>query len=390
MSSSTYQHATAYQTVAHAAEQGAIMLTHERLSYDGTCVVVDGQYLENFGGCSYLGLDQRAELCQAVVDAVRHYGTQFSVSRAFMQCPLYVELESLLDKMTGGHVLVTPTTTLGHVATLPTIVGIGDLVIMDRSVHASVQLAVAGSRIQPTSVSSVHQLEAMIPNLTAERVWYLLDGVYSMRGDIAPFEQLNDLMRRYPNLWLYVDDAHSTSWAGQHGRGLALEHVEDKSRLVVSLSLNKAFAAAGGAMVFPTAEMRQQVRYSGGPMIFSGPIQPPMLGAAVASAKLHLSAELAELQDELSTRIAHAHETADRLGLDIGRNETPIFFVRIGDLDATLEATRNLRDRGFYASPAMYPAVPRNGAGIRFTLTTMQSLDSITEFLTALSEVCRG
>ena len=120
-------------------------------------------------------------------------------------------------------------------------------------------------------------------------VWYALDGLYSMRGDFAPLEELSHLLAKFPSLHLYIDDAHCTSWTGTHGRGYTLERMVDRSRIVVALSLNKAFSAAGGALVFPSAELRERVRLAGGPMLFSGGIQPPMLGAAVASAHLHLS-----------------------------------------------------------------------------------------------------
>lgn len=389
MSSSTKL--SAFETVSRAADHGSVMLTHGDDCYEGDVVVIGDSALRNFGGCSYLGLDQHPALKHGAIRATESYGTQFSFSRAFLECPLYVELEALLDQMTDRHVLVTPTTTLGHLSALPVIIEHG-YAILDRHVHASVQTAMRSVRTDGFDYSSsMAELADLLEHgcKRRERVWYLFDGVYSMSGAVAPFDELNALMRRFPNLWAYCDDAHSTSWAGQHGRGLALERIEDKSRLVVALSLNKAFSAAGGAIVFPTAEMKRQVRYSGGPMIFSGPVQPPMLGAGIASAKVHLSAELEHLQDELATRIAHVEECAQAHGLDLAAYGTPISFLQIGELDATLRVARRLRDRGFYASPGMYPAVARDRAGIRFTVSTVQSLDDVSKFVAALAESVR-
>ena len=114
------------------------------------------------------------------------------------------------------------------------------------------------------------------------RIWYMADGVYSMFADLAPFAQLKELLDRYPQLHLYIDDSHGVSWAGRHGRGPALDALAGHPRVVVACSLNKSFASAGGAIVFPDPEMRRLVRTSGGPMIFSGPVQPPLLGAAIS------------------------------------------------------------------------------------------------------------
>ena len=98
------------------------------------------------------------------------------------------------------------------------------------------------------------------------------------------------------------------SWTGKHGRGVALTHLGDSERVVVALSLNKAFSGAGGALALPSDALRRRIRHCGGTMVFSGPIQPPMLGAAVASAKLHLDPSFDGLQAELHERITVARE----------------------------------------------------------------------------------
>src|SRR5262249_43427551 len=137
------------------------------------------------------------------------------------------------------------------------------------------------------------------------RVWLLLDGVYSMHGDRAPIEALGLLLGRHERLRLFVDDAHGTGWTGRHGRGPALERLSEaeRARAVVVLSLNKSFAAGGGALVLPDEAARRRVRHTAAPLLFTGPLQPPTLGAALASARLHRSPELARLQAELLERI---------------------------------------------------------------------------------------
>src|SRR5678816_4442627 len=116
-----------------------------------------------------------------------------------------------------------------------------------------------------------------------------------MLGDLAPMGHLSELLAKYPRLHLYVDDAHATSWRGKNGRGLALDLVPDRNRVVVAMSLNKGFAGGGGALIFGLPEDRDRVRRCG-PLIFGGPVQPPMLGAGVASAKLHMEPGFTKLQ----------------------------------------------------------------------------------------------
>lgn len=360
-------------------------------NYTGRTVEISGERLLNFGGCSYLGLEQRAELREGAVDALMRYGTQFSFSRAFLESPLYGDLESLLDQITEGHVLVTASTSLGHIAALPVLIGPNDAVIVDRSAHASVHTAVAlvkGIPVTTIPHNHLELLEEHVARLSKEHdvVWYLLDGLYSMLGDLAPLVPIADLMRRYPQLHLYVDDAHATSWLGRYGRGYALDFFHSRDRVVVALSLNKAFSAAGGALVFPTPELRDRVRRCGGPMLFSGPVQPPMLGAAIASGKLHLDAGFSSLQAGLMARIRHVVTLAKSLDIPLANdNLTPIFFVRCGPVEKTFKLIHALRERGYYVSPGMFPAVPSDKSGPRFTVSLHTSLEDIEGFMQTLA-----
>jgi 7-keto-8-aminopelargonate synthetase-like enzyme len=379
--------------VGEAEEAGVIM--NRSSDYDGSFVEIDGQRLRNFGGCSYLALEIREELTQAAVAAARRYGTQFPFSRAYVENPLYREVEEALTFVTGGVVVVAPSTTLGHLAALPVLVREGDAVLIDQFAHAS--LHTATTLLKDASVERVRhnrldRLESRVAALSAagRRVFYVCDGVYSMRGDLAPLARLRGLLDAYPALHLYIDDAHATSWLGTHGRGGALDALGGHERVVVALSLNKAFSAAGGALVFPDARNAKLVRRCGGPMLFSGPIQPPMLGVAAASARLHLSPLLSGLQAELRGLIDHAWQTLAATGISLaGRDRTPIFMVPCDSAPIVFDTVRRLRDRGFYACPSIFPAVPVNQPGIRFTITRHVDRASIDAFVVALEASLR-
>lgn len=380
---------------ADAAEAGVILQTADSTEYDARHVQVGGSALLNFGSCSYLDLDQRPELRNGAIEAVRRYGTQFSISRTYLQSPLYEKLESALDEMTGGYALVAPTTTLAHIAALPVLVGPQDAVVIDQFAHASLQTACALLRVPVETARHNHvdQVERKVARLAKKhrRVWYVLDGLYSMLGDFARLDDLASVVDRCPQLSLYVDDAHATSWLGKNGKGFALDRLRDRQRVVVALSLNKAFGAGGGALVLPSRELRSKVRRCGGPMMFSGPVPPPMLGAAVASAELQLRPEFEALQAELRARIDLVVSTAERRGLALANDDlTPIFFARCGASAAAFDVARTLQAHGIYACASAFPAVPQNQAGIRFTVAlhnTREDIETLIELLAA--EVAR-
>lgn len=354
----------------------------------GRSTVVEKRECLNFGSCSYLGLHARPELIEGTVDAVRRFGTQFPFSRAYLSSDLYEELEVLLERMTGRHVLVASSTTLAHLSALPVLVDDDDAVIIDQFAHASMFMATellgtsAVVRARHSRLDKVSDLiEALSPK--HKRVWFVLDGLYSMRGDFAPFDGLRELLDRYPKLHLYVDDAHSTSWFGQNGRGAALTHLPKDDRVVVALSLNKAFSAAGGALVVSNPELKRKLRACGGTMSFSGPIQAPMLGAAVASAKLHLTPELGRLQAEVLEKVRFARRLASDLGVEvIADDDTPIFMLPYDAAEDARAATRAFWEAGFYVCPVTFPAVPISNPGIRFTVCHTNEVDDIGAFLT--------
>ena len=373
-----------------ATELGIGLLDAEDEVLDGRSVRVRGQSALHFASCSYLGLELDPRLVEGVVDAVRRYGTQLSVSRAFLSAPPYAALEAMLGEITGGAVLVTPNTTLASAAALPSLVGERDAVLLDHQVHMTVQQVVPLLQRMGVPVAYVRhgrldRLETRIAELAPRHrhVWFLLDGVYSMHGDLAPMDALAWLLARHEQLHLYVDDAHGTSWTGRNGRGHALEHLGDRRRVVVALSLNKAFGAAGGALVLPDEATRRWVRHTAAPMSFTGPLQPPMLGAALASARIHRSGEVETLQEALRARIRHANRRAEELDLPLlhRREIVPIRFVGLGPRAASTAMAEHLLARGLLTSCAVFPAVPAHQTGIRFTLTRHHRLEDVDRLL---------
>jgi len=384
--------------VSEALRRGLVQLRAEDERLNGRSIRVRGQETLHLASCSYLGLELDRRLRQGVVEAVERYGTQFSSSRAYVSAPPYQELEALLERIFEAPVLVAASTTLAHLSALPVLVEPDDAVVIDHQVHQSVQLAASQLRLAGTSVELVRHarmdlLEDRIRALTAShrRIWYLADGVYSMFGEFAPIKAISWLLARYEQLRLYVDDAHGMSWCGRNGRGFAAEALSGEERVVIAASLNKSFAAAGAALVFFDPELRRKVRNCGSTLMFGGPIQPPMLGAALASARIHLSPEIGRLQAELVERIVLANRIAEELDLPLASPcQVPIRYIGLGSKSAMFEVADALLERGIYVNPAAFPAVASRQAGLRLTLTRHHSLQDVRRALEATAELLPG
>lgn len=383
----------AERRISLGVELGVIHRYLEDDELDGATITLDGRSLVDFSTCSYLGLNRDPRLKAGAIDALMRYGTSYSSSPTYTALPLYDTLEDQLRQMTGGAVAIAQTTTLAHLAALPSLLGPDDLALVDAQSHDSVHLATANLRGNGVTVESVphrdmvflaHRLAEVAGNFN--KVWYLADGIYSMYGDTAPVEDVAALQAIYPNLYVYYDDAHGFGWAGEHGRGHVLARVPLNDRMVIAAGFAKAFGSLGAVLIFGDEEMARRVRLVGGPLTFSGPIPPPDLGSAVASAGIHLSAEHEELQARLSSDIEFMRSELVRLGLPVVSMEaTPIWFVRVGSPAQSAEMIRRLMEDGFYLSIAAYPAVPVGRGGVRFNQSLHHSREQLTDLVQALS-----
>ncbi|MFT3921783.1 MAG: aminotransferase class I/II-fold pyridoxal phosphate-dependent enzyme [Myxococcales bacterium] len=356
--------------------------------------VVEGRSMRNFGSCSYMGLERHPMLIDGAMEALLEFGANFSISRIYLECPLYASLEERLEQAVGRPVLVTPSTTMAHLAALPVLIGDDDLVIVDQFAHASIHMTtdlVADVPVELVRHSRMDLLEQRLAEAgdRFERIWYLCDGLYSMLGDFAPFAALRELLQRYPRLHLYVDDAHAMSWIGRHGRGAALSEL-DGDRVVVAMSLSKAFGAGGGLLALPTVAIRERIRNTGGTLVFSGPLSPAVLGACVGSARLHLLPEFDAMQRALTERIACTRNALDRHQLKTATaDDTPIFMVHYDSAPRAAAVVRGLRERGFYTCVSAFPAVPMNKPSIRFTVNRHNSFEDIERLVQQLSGLSR-
>jgi len=382
------------QIISDGVRKGILHLYTDETKINGNLIILKGKTVVNFGSCSYLGLEFDPRLKEAAKAAVDNYGTQFSESRAYVSINLYKELEELLCRVFEASCVITPTTTLGHIANIPVLMSSADAIITDQRVHNSVNtavklLAATGAHIEILRHNRMDLLEDRIRSLQNKhkKIWYLADGIYSMFGDTAPIDEIYRLLDMYSQFYFYVDDAHGMSIHGKNGRGSVLNNRRFHPKMMLAASLNKAFASGGGVMVYADKERSRKVRTCGGPLITSGPLQPSQLGAAVAAAKIHLTDEIYIMQEELRERIKFANLMLRKYKLPVvAENDSAVFFIGVHLPKVGYNMVRRMLDAGYYVNLGIFPAVPMKNTGIRFTITRLHTFSQIEQMIRAMAE----
>lgn len=384
------------QIINRGVKQGLLQVKATNQRTNGRIVEVGDKNLTYFGNCSYLGLEHDARIKEAAIDAINKFGLQYACSRSYSSLSILDELETLLSQIFGKPTLVAPTTSIGHIANMTTLINSNDAIILDHQVHASIKNAVLMAKASGVHVETIRHnrmdiLESRIEKLkvTHDRIWYMADGVYSMYGDSAPFSELYELMNKHEQFWCYVDDAHGMSWSGTHGQGFALSHFPAfHDQMLLAVSLVKGFGVHGGALIYPNEATKEVVRNCGSSLMFASPMPPSNIAACIASAKIHLSDEIYELQANLRQRISYFNLTAQGLKIPlINQENTPIFFIPVGKPEAGYEVMQSMYNQGYLLNLAVYPAVPYKNTGMRAILTNHHTMEDIYEMLNTIKDI---
>lgn len=379
--------------LVEAKKREVILLESKNETWLGNYLTINDRDLVNFGTCGYLGLETHPKIISKSIEYTQKFGTQFSISRSYVISQQNKYLEELLSQIFNNKpVIVFTSTTLTHISILPIVVGQNDAIILDQQSHISIQnaaqlMAPKGVPIEIIRHSNMEMLEYKLKSYydKCERIWYMIDGVYSMYGDIAPIEEINALMQKYPKLHLYVDDAHGMSWSGKNGCGRIFEQCELNERTIYVSTLAKGFGTMGGMVVFPNNSWYAKVNMHGGPLAYSHPIPPPMMGASIASAEIHLSSEIYELQNSLKSKLEYAKSLFENSSLPLISNpETPIFFVGTGQPTVGYNLNSKIINDGYYVNIGLFPAVPIKNTGLRFTINNHLTKQEIKNFIDSL------
>ncbi|WP_066223755.1 aminotransferase class I/II-fold pyridoxal phosphate-dependent enzyme [Formosa haliotis] len=376
-----------------ATKHGVIHLYADGESLSGRTIGIDGKSLFHFGTTGYLGLEQDERLKRAAVEAILRYGTQFPLSKTYVSHPLYQSLEEKISEMYSNPVIITKNSTLGHIGVIPSVVSDRDAIILDHQVHWSVQNAakVLKTRSVPIEMirhNNLDMLEDKLKKLASkhQKIWYMADGLYSMFGDAAPVKELLDLSKKYPQLHLYFDDVHGMSWAGKHGSGYVMQELgELPEHILVFGTLSKTFGASGAVLACSNKKMYSKIKTFGGPLTFSAQLEPASVGAAIASADIHLSDEIYVLQRELQERISLCNELLKATDLPlVERNNSPVFYIGTGMPITGYNFVNRLLKEGFFVNLGLFPAVPVKNTGVRITISRHNQPEEIKALVDAM------
>jgi 8-amino-7-oxononanoate synthase len=358
----------------------------------GATVSLLGRQMINFSGYNYLGLASDHRVIAAVSEAAELYGTSASAARAVAgEIPLYDELERRLAGAYGvDAAVVTPSGFLTNAAIIPFILGQDDVAVCDSLVHSSIVSGTQWARCRRANFSH-NDPDALDRLLTRsrsqfDRAMVIVEGVYSMDGDIARLPELIAVARRHDCL-IMVDEAHSFGTLGSQGFGTR-EHFDLPGDAVDIWmgTLSKSLASCGG-FVAGNADLMWAIKMlAPGLCMFVAPPTPPQVAAAIAAFDIMVAEPQRLVRLREISRAALAAATA--AGWDTGCSEgTAIIPIILGATERAVLTSVGLLEAGINASAVAYPAVPEGDARIRLFMSADHTNDHVTQMMTALAEI---
>jgi 8-amino-7-oxononanoate synthase len=368
-------------------EQGLRRRLFAREGAQSATMVIEGQEAINFGSNDYLNLASDPRLTAAVEAALNKYGWGSGASPLISgYVELHRRLEQRLAEFEGTEAaLVFTSGFAANTGAVAALAAVGDVVFTDRKNHASL---IDGCRLSRADVRSYpHADWQMLERLLSKTSPYrrrliVTDGLFSMDGDLAPLIELTDLAERYQAM-LLVDEAHATGVFGRQGRGVS-EHfgLEDRVHVRVG-TLSKALGCVGG-FVAGSRSLIEWLVNRARPYIFS--TAAPAVTAAAALAALDIVESEPQRRGELLARADKLRTQLTDQGWNIGRSESQIIPIIVGEPSRAVGLSAALRKQGLFVPAIRPPTVPEGEACLRISLTCGHTEDMIAQLLEVLKE----
>jgi 8-amino-7-oxononanoate synthase len=354
---------------------------------EGTEAVFQGRRLIMCGSNNYLGLTIHPRVRQASLDAIQEFGTSCTGSR-FLNgtIELHEQLERELAAWVGKEAaLVFSTGMQTNLGTISALVGRDDLVILDKQDHASIvdgALLSGGKlvRFRHNDMADLERVLKQAPDGAGKLV--VVDGLYSMEGDIAPLPQIIPLCKKY-GARLMVDDAHASGVLGG-GRGTAAHYNMTADVDLIMSTFSKSFASLGGFIAGDDTTVHY-IKHHARALIFSASMPPA--NAAAALAALHVMQDEPERIQRVNDVAAYMRKEYTRLGFDIGNSVTPVVPILIGDDVRTLGIWKALFDAGVFVNPVISPAVPEGRQLLRTSYMATHTDEQMNRVLEIFARV---
>jgi len=343
-----------------------------------TEVIINGKKVLMFGSNSYLGLTNHPKTKEAAIAATKKYGTGCAGSR-FLNgtLDLHIELEKKLAKFVGKEEAIVYSTGFQvNMGVVPFLTGREDYLIYDELDHASIMTGkqLSFSKLMKFKHNDMNSLERVLQKCEPDKVKLIVvDGVFSMEGDIINLPKLVELSKKY-DASIYVDEAHSLGVLGRQGRGVCDHFGLTDDVDVIMGTFSKSLASIGGFVAADECIINW-LRHNSRSYIFSASSTPAATASALAA--LEIMQEEPERIENL-WKVTHlALEGFRSLGFEIGHTQTPIIPLFIRDNDKTFMFTKMLFDEGIFVNPVVSPAVPSNDTLIRFSLMATHTQEQV-------------
>ena len=368
------------QEMAALREQGLLVQPRVIDSPQGAWIAVDGKKVLNLCSNNYLGFANHDVLKRRSQKAIEAFGVGPAAVRSIAgTLTLHRELEAKLARFKGVEATLTfQSGFCANLAALGSLAGPEDVILSDELNHASI---IDGSRLSRARVVRYTHCdpqdlrEKLRGESQARRRIVVTDGVFSMDGDIAPLPEIVKVSSEFDALVL-VDDAHGEGVLGRAGRGI-VDHFELHGKVDLEIgTLSKAFGVVGG-VVAGRRDLVDYIQQKGRPFLFSSAVPPADTAACLAA--VEILEKSGELVEHLWANTRRFKEGMRNLGFDLGRSETPITPVMIGDAKLAGAFSRKLFEEGIFAMSIGYPTVARDKARIRVMLSATHS-DSDLDF----------
>lgn len=355
---------------------------------EDTVVVIEGKKRIMLGSNNYLGLTHHPKVLEAAAAALHRYGSGCTGSRFLNgSLDLHEQLEAELAQFIGKEACLVFST--GYGAILGMISGLvsrGETIYLDKLDHACI---VDGARLsygetqrfQHGDMAGLRRL--LERNTTGKGTLIVVDGVYSMEGDIADVPELLRIARQY-GAALAVDDAHSLGVLGPNGEGTGAHFGVQSDIDLIAGTFSKSLASVGG-FVAGTEDVIHYLKHHSRPFIFTASLPPANTAGVIAA--LQVMQDEPERREQLWANARQLQQGFQSLGFDIGPTETPIVPVLIGPLDTTFLFWRKLYDAGVFTNPVVPPAVPPSQCRLRTSVMATHTSEQIDHALEAFATI---
>jgi len=357
-------------------------------SNEGSEAEYRGHKLIMCGSNNYLGLTTHPEVRKAAKDAIDHFGTSCTGSRLLNgTLELHEQLESELADWVGKPAaLVFSTGMQANLGTISALVDRGDAVILDKEDHASIAdgARLSWGELMRFPHNDMEALESILQETKYRKKLLVIDGVFSMEGDIAPLPEIAALCKKY-SASLMVDDAHSIGVLGQ-GRGTAAHFGLTEDVDLIMGTFSKSLASLGG-FIAGDADIISYIKHHARAFIFSASISPANAAAALAAIQvMRREPERITRVNEIGERMRNAFR---KMGLDTGHSKTPIVPIIIGDTQRTFITWKQLFQKGIFVNATIPPAVIEGRQLIRTSFMATHTESQLSQVLETIESVVR-